>query len=303
MFSMRHLSVFKPIIPRRMQIYLRRVLVSWQLPSHKHVWPIDPHSGTLPDGWTGWPDMKKFALVLTHDVDTQRGYDKTALLSEIEERIGFRSSFNFVAEDYKISQQLLDDLHGRGFEIGQHGIHHKDPFQSMSYFQKQSVKINHYLKKWNAVGFRGPSMHRNLDWIHNLNIEYDSSTFDTDPFEPQPDGMGTIFPFLIPDKYNKRGYVELPYTIPQDFLLFIIMREKNTDLWKRKLDWLVDQGGIVLLITHPDYMNFDARPYYDEYPARYYVDFLKHIKSKYGGQYWHVLPRDLARWCIGQFRK
>jgi hypothetical protein len=26
------------------------------------------------------------------------------------------------------------------------------------------------------------------------------STFDTDPFEPQPDGMGTIFPFWVPNQ-------------------------------------------------------------------------------------------------------
>jgi glycosyltransferase involved in cell wall biosynthesis len=37
-----------------------------------------------------------------------------------------------------------------------------------------------------------------MDWLHDLNIQYDASTFDTDPFEPQPDGTGTIFPFWVP---------------------------------------------------------------------------------------------------------
>jgi hypothetical protein len=41
-------------------------------------------------------------------------------------------------------------------------------------------------------------MLRNLDWLGDLNIQYDGSTFDTDPFEPQPDGAGTIFPFWVP---------------------------------------------------------------------------------------------------------
>jgi hypothetical protein len=36
------------------------------------------------------------------------------------------------------------------------------------------------------------------DWLHQLNIEYDLSTFDTDPFEPQPEGRHTIFPFWVP---------------------------------------------------------------------------------------------------------
>jgi len=34
-------------------------------------------------------------------------------------------------------------------------------------------------------GFSLPSMHHNLEWIGELDIEYDASTFDTDPFEPQ----------------------------------------------------------------------------------------------------------------------
>src|ERR1700746_3430317 len=50
-------------------------------------------------------------------------------------------------------------------------------------------------------------MFHKLDWLHDLDIEYDASTFDTDPFEPQPDGHGTIFPFWVP-KGDDGGYVE-----------------------------------------------------------------------------------------------
>ena len=62
--------------------------------------------------------------------------------------------------------------------------------------QQRASIINAYLKEWGAVGFRSPAMHHNLEWLQDLDIEYDASTFDTDPFEPQPDGVGTIFPFL-----------------------------------------------------------------------------------------------------------
>jgi hypothetical protein len=79
-------------------------------------------------------------------------------------------------------------------------------------------------------------MIRNLEWIHDLNIEYDASTFDTDPFEPQPEGVTTIFPFWIRGNGDQNGYVELPYTLSQDFTLFILMGEKSREIWKRKLD-------------------------------------------------------------------
>ena len=103
--------------------------------------------------------------------------------------------------------------------------------------------------------------------------------------------------FWVPDGFDGKGYVELPYTLPQDFTLFVLMKEKNIDIWKRKLDWIAEHGCMALLNTHPDYMYFgDGKPGVEEYPAWYYEEFLQYIKDKYEGLYWHVLPRDLARY-------
>ena len=249
-------------------------------------------------------DGKQFALVLTHDVETQKGLIKCNRLIELEESLGFRSSFNFVIKDYDVPMHLRSQLLDRGFEVGIHGLNHKEnPFRCKTIFEKHAKQINQHMKQWNCVGFRCPRMFHNLDYIHDLNIEYDASTFDTDPFEPQPDGIRSIFPFWIQNKHSHRGYVELPYTLPQDFLLFVLMKEKNIDIWKKKLDWIVGHGGMTLLIAHPDYMNFDNNNLmYDEYPAKYYEELLRYIKDKYKDQYWHVLPRDMAKWWKEKFK-
>ena len=152
------------------------------------------------------------------------------------------------------------------------------------------------MKDWQAVGFRSPAMHHNLKWIHELNVLYDASTFDTDPFEPQPDGVQTIFPFYVQDEKTGKGYIELPYTIPQDFTLFILMRNKHIDIWKKKLDWVVKYGGMALVNIHPNYMNFSGKKIgYEEYPLQYYINFLQYIQDKYSGKYWHVLPKEIAQ--------
>jgi hypothetical protein len=140
-------------------------------------------------------------------------------------------------------------------------------------------------------------MLHNLDWMCELNIEYDSSTFDTDPFEPQPEGVGTIYPFTVPGTEREKGYIELPYTLPQDFLLFVLLRHRDIRIWKQKLDWIVRNGGMALLNTHPDYMSFDGITQSGEkYPAQYYREFLEHVKTTYAGQYWNALPKDVARY-------
>ena len=299
MLPLRIYYIVKPLVPRRVQLMLRRLQIRRMLPSQTHEWPICQHAGKAPEGWSGWPEQKKFALVLTHDVDTGRGQDRCKRVIRIEEELGLRSSVFFVPERYSVSSDLRHYLTSHGFEVGVHGLYHDGKlYSSEEVFQRRAVQINKYLKEWNCSGFRSPSMHYNLSWLRSLDIEYDASTSDTDPFEPQPNGMGTIFPFWVPGSGETEGYVELPYTIPQDSTLFILLKEKGIRLWKKKLDWVAEHGGMALSVTHPDYMSFGGKSAFDTYPAEYYEEFLNYIKVKYEGQYWHALPRDMADFWV-----
>ena len=292
----------KALIPRRLQIAMRRMRARMIWKGNNDSWPIEDKTGSVPENWKGWPDGKRFAFVTTHDVETEIGRDRCRELMKIDQESGFISSFNFVPERYEVPRELREDLAGNGFEIGVHDLRHDGKlFRSRESFLKSARSINRYLKEWKAAGFRSGSMHRNLDWIQSLDIEYDSSTFDTDPFEPQPDGTGQIFPYWIASRNgNQCGYVEMPYTMPQDFTVFVILQERSIDIWKNKLDWIASRGGMCLLITHPDYMAIDGKPRrFDEYPVEYYKDLLGYVREKYAGQYWNATPGDVAR----HFRK
>jgi len=81
----------RPLIPRQLQLALRRRIVARKLKTCAAVWPIDPAAAKKPDGFPGWPDGKQFALVLIHDVDTPKGYENVEKLAALEERQGFRS--------------------------------------------------------------------------------------------------------------------------------------------------------------------------------------------------------------------
>ena len=293
--------IIKPLMPRGLQIGLRKRLVTLQKQRNKDVWPILKGSEKKPDRWQGWPDGKKFALILTHDVEHQTGYDRVLKLMEIEKQLGFVSSFNFVPErDYVVEKDLLLALKDNGFEYGVHGLNHDGKlFSSEEEFLKRAKKINCYLKDWGATGFRAPAMHHNLDWIGALDIEYDLSTFDTDPFEPQSDGVGTIFPFWIANKrHSKGGYLELPYTLPQDFTPFVLMQEKTIKIWQEKTDWIADNGGMVLVNVHPDYTSFDpVNIHSEEFNVKIYREFLIYINTRYGSEFWNPLPMHIARYC------
>lgn len=287
----------KPLIPRSLQIALRRKTASYKRKRYSSAWPIDLNAGIPPVNWTGWPEGKQFAFVLSHDVDTLKGYDNVLKLAEIEKRLGFRSCFSFVPERYgKISIELLKELRMRGFDVAVHGLKHDGKlFLSKRTFERRAKRINDYLEKWNTKGFTSPSMHHNLEWLSSLNINYSISTFDTDPFEPQPDGVGTIFPLWVSNGEPDHGFVEMPYTLPQDSTLFIILKEKTIDTWEKKLDWVARHGGMALLITHPDYMDFgNGKPCNMRYPVGFYMKFLKYVRTRYSDDYYHDLPANVG---------
>ncbi len=290
-------SFVRPILPASIRPMLRRLLLARQRERHRLGWPIEDRyirfqvamlryllaqrGGELPYV-TLWPNGKRFALVLTHDVESASGHDFVRCVMDLEERYGFRSSFNFVAEDYPVDERLLDEVKARGFEIGVHGLRHDDQlFSSRKVFKNRAIRINSYLQRWGAVGFRAPFTHRHPDWMQALKAEYDSTFFDTDPFETVPGGTMSIWPFQM------GRITELPFTMTQDHTLIYMLGETTPRLWLDKVSFIERHGGMVMLVTHPDYLR-------DPLFFSVYERFLQAMSARRG--YWHALPRDVAGW-------
>ena len=195
----------RPLIPRSAQLALRRVCARRQRRRAFPRWPIEPvlvehrdaqlrselqRSGEaeLPV-LAAWPDGHRFAFVLTHDVESALGIEAIHRVREVERSFGFRSSWNFCAEQYSIPAGTFESLRAEGCQIGLPGIDHRGKlFTSRARFEAALPKIHRYLAEWDAVGFRSPALHRNPEWMPELGCRYDSSFPDTDPFEPQPGG-------------------------------------------------------------------------------------------------------------------
>lgn len=229
-----------------------------------------------------WPQTKRFAFVITHDIETAEGQRLTPVLADLEESLGFLSIFNFVPERYPLDFGLIKDLKRRGFEIGIHGLKHDGQlFQSYKIFSERAARINHYLHEFQAVGFRSPFTHRNLAWMQLLDLDYDLSCFDTDPYEPMPGGTMSIWPFQI------GRFLELPYTLPQDSTVFNVLGENSPRIWSEKIAFIRRNHGMALMLVHPDYSGQGIA-------KQCYAAFLQEVKAR--GDYWHALPREIAAW-------
>jgi hypothetical protein len=118
-----------------------------------------------------------------------------------------------------------------------------------------------------------------------LDVAYDLSFFDTDPFEPMPGGTMSIWPFMI------GRFVELPYTLVQDYTLAAVLKEQTPRLWIDKVNFIEQYHGMALVNTHPDYL---CEPHLRDIYAR----FLDAMRAK--NDNWHALPRDVASWWIAR---
>lgn len=232
-----------------------------------------------------YPNSYSCAVVLTHDVEEEHGFNYIPKVIELESKYGFKSSWNIVPYKYRIDEGIIKLIQESGHEIGIHGYNHDGKlYYSEKIFNYRAKFINEAIKKYNAVGFRSPQVHRNLDWLQKLDILYDASCFDYDPFQPFPGGTGSIWPFVV------GKFVELPYTLPQDHTLFYVLKVKNIQIWKKKVEWLKQNSGMILALTHPDYLI-------EKKNFHHYEELLKILSSIENA--WFCLPREITNW----FRK
>jgi hypothetical protein len=288
--------LLRPLMPRPVQISMRRLYSRVQARTPFPRWPVEPSLHGFCDrvlGWAAevagdevpylapWPSGRTWALVLTHDVETDEGLRRLPVLRDIELAQGYRSSWNLVPGRYQVPDDVVAALKADGFEVGLHGLHHDGRDLTDGIFQQRLPEMRRWAQRWEANGFRAPATRRAWDTMASLPFEYDSSYPDTDPFEPQPGGCCSWLP------YFNGPLVELPITLPQDHTLFVILRRTGPQTWIDKSEQIRSAGGMALMITHPDYV--DLAPVAEAYKA-----LLARFADD--GSLWRALPVEVNRW-------
>jgi peptidoglycan/xylan/chitin deacetylase (PgdA/CDA1 family) len=288
----------RPLLPRSLQMSMRRSFSRVQSKSRFPRWPVETalHDfydflfatvagvAERPVPFIGvWPRNWAWALVLTHDVEAQIGYEKLPELLRVEVEAGYRSSWNFVPRNrYVVDDQLVEMLLEQGFEVGVHGFNHDGrDLSSVATLEQRLPTIRAYAERWQAKGFRSPGTLRSAELMPLLGFDYDSSYTDTAPFEPQAGGCCTWLPYMIED------LVELPMTLTQDHTVFDLLGHRDETVWLEKARFLRDRGGMALLVTHPDYID---KPNLLESYERFLEAFASDSTA------WKALPNEVSSW-------
>jgi len=233
-----------------------------------------------------WPEGAQNCLILTHDVETSAGRDFTPQLMDLDESFGLKASFQVIPEKrYEVSSEYVQEIRNRGFEFNLHDLNHDGYlYQERNQFLRRARKINEYVHRYNALGFRAGAMYRNLDWYDAFDFSYDMSMPNVAHLEPKRGGCCTAFPFFV------GNILELPLTTSQDYSLFHILKDYSITLWKKQFDLIRERNGLISLLAHPDYLiGRRTRKVYESW-----LDYLRQTLSR--ENIWAALPREVDQW-------
>ncbi|KPJ60277.1 MAG: hypothetical protein AMS15_06490 [Planctomycetes bacterium DG_23] len=296
------------LVPGETRVCIHKAMVAWKRSFHRGFdfpqWPIDKSVETL--RWLAlkieatrgeerfefrpfWPHNKKFAFVLSHDVDTDEGLRETERFQQINEKYGMRPVWFVPAALIPQAGRLLTELVERGGEIGLHGSSHdgKLAFLHEQGMRKRFQACLDIMHRFEMKGFRSPLLFRTPRLFEVLVhfFDYDSSVPDTELFT----GCASVFPFF------RGSLLELPITLPMDATLISMGKkpEETLEIWRKKTRWIEEVGGLALLVTHTE-SHYSANPEM----LSVYEQFLSEMTEKDAG--WFALPKEVAAWWRGQ---
>ena len=249
-----------------------------------------------------WPDQKQYAIVFTHDVDTEWVFDSSEgkkwlhSFLMVEKEYGIRSAWYCVPTSIKstASKNGLKNLLAEGHEIGIHGLTHDPNLPKLS-FNKLQEKFTDAKKLMmpycNEFGYRAPWLSRSETMYKALSASgylYDTSLPTSDVQRnniESNNGCCTVFPF------KRENMVVLPITLPQD-----CMRLSLSMSAERFWNWIYDlikqikeAGGLALVSTHIQPHHSANEPMLIGYKK------LLNKLSK-DNEAWTTLPKEVAQW-------
>ena len=201
-----------------------------------------------------YPKKKKYAVLLSHDIESNKIQNNVKEIIAIEEKYDLKSTSFFVTNSFKINNVLLEYIVESGNEVACHGYLHDMKLIYLSSFarRKRFVLMKERLADYNVVGFRSPAWLRCDEMFEELSefFIYDSSMLDYDRFSYSyqwtgRDGCHTVFPF------KRDKILEIPVTILPELPVLLKLNINMLQFWKMKIDLIKNIGGVIHIMFHP----------------------------------------------------
>jgi peptidoglycan/xylan/chitin deacetylase (PgdA/CDA1 family) len=203
---------------------------------------------------------KRWAFLVTHDVDTHEGLRRSRVLKKLEETYDVSSAWYIPSKHYKLNPETVKELANHG-EVGAHGTRHDGkltrlPKQKLVDRLREAKQTLENIINCPVKGFRAPLLQHSLKIIQALReagYMYDASIPTWEPKHPstmRSHGIGTIYPITINE------VVEIPVTLPQDHQMIHALgmsARQTVEAWIKLMKTIERMGGLCVFLMHPNY--------------------------------------------------
>jgi hypothetical protein len=154
--------LLRPILLFSVRKILHRYVSRWRRTATFPAWPVDRSvdgifrqlmalaveaSGMaeVPFIWF-WPDGHESAMMMTHDVEDQKGSDHCDFLMDVDDSFGMKAAFQLIPEGgYEDFDRLVAKIRARGYEVNIHDLDHDGRlYEHKELFETRASRINEY---------------------------------------------------------------------------------------------------------------------------------------------------------------
>jgi peptidoglycan/xylan/chitin deacetylase (PgdA/CDA1 family) len=201
------------------------------------------------------------ALLVTHDIDTEKGLERAYSLKQVETSLGISSTWFVVSHEYPIPKHIALSL-SEGSLIGSHDMKHDG---RLIHFEKQVDLVNRLAKSKERLGeiferditsFRAPLLQFNSRINSALPKAGYESDFSLPCWEPVHPSTMQGFGLEGACEFELNGIREHPLTLFQDHQVLNVLGLSTSTavkFWMDQISLIRAFDGDIVLLIHPDY--------------------------------------------------
>jgi peptidoglycan/xylan/chitin deacetylase (PgdA/CDA1 family) len=200
-------------------------------------------------------------LLITHDIETERGLERALLLKSVEDKLDVHSTWFLPSNEYPIAKRVAKSL-ADGSAIGSHDIRHDGRIIHIRRHDELVERLSSSRTKLEGIFekkvecFRSPLLQFSETIVAALRESGYRFDFSVPCWEPVHPVRMTGFGVEALQSFEIHGIVESPLTLLQDHQVFTVLgmsTHEAVKYWIEQATLVRALDGDIVLLIHPDY--------------------------------------------------
>jgi hypothetical protein len=201
------------------------------------------------------------SVLITHDIETEKGLRRATALKSVEDELGIQSIWFLPSDEYPITRRIAAEL-AEGSVIGSHDVKHDGKLihigklaDATRRLRESKIRLEEIFEQ-SIVCFRSPLLQFSLKIASALKEAGYCCDFSVPCWEPIHPSTMSGFGIESTQSFEIEGVIETPLTLFQDHQVLYLLGmnvDRAVNLWLEQAKLIRSFDGDIVLLIHPDY--------------------------------------------------